>query len=122
MDDAAEMVESRLVRTIELGEMPTELLIAGPAGTGKTQAIVKTLDCLCADEPNLRVLFVRSTRAALTESVLVTYEQEILAADGCEAICQGVARSHRHSYKYPNGSELVLAALDRNPVKARSNA
>jgi PBSX family phage terminase large subunit len=104
------------------GRMPKELLICGPAGTGKTHPILSVLHCLLRDYPGLRVLILRATRASLTESALVTYEQEILTADGCEAIAEGVQRSHRQAYHYANGSTLVVAGLDRAPSRVLSTA
>ncbi len=48
----------------------------------------------------------------MTESVLVTYEQEILPADGMEWLAAGCQRRNRQSYLYPTGSEIVLRGLD----------
>ena len=120
-DSRHERIDVRLKRAIQSGTMGRELLICGPAGTGKTYPILSVLHCL-AREYRLRILFLRATRVSLTESVLVTYEQEILPADGCESICEGAGRSHRHAYDYPNGSEIVVAGLDRNPTRILSTA
>ena len=116
-----ERIDVRLKRAIQSRQMPRELLIVGPAGTGKTYPILAVLHCLARDYP-LRILFLRATRVSLTESVLVTYEQEILPADGCESIASGAGRSHRHSYLYPNGSEIVVAGLDRHATRVLSTA
>lgn len=96
-------------------------MCVGPAGTGKTWGILHVLHCLARDNPGLRLLIGRATRAALTESVLVTYEQEILPLDGMEWIAAGVQRRVRQSYQYPSGSELVLGGLD-NSVRILSTA
>jgi hypothetical protein len=106
-------VDRRLSGAIEAGEMPKELVIVGPAGTGKTFGTLATIHTLAADIPALRILICRQTRASLTESVLVTYEQEILPADGMGRIAYGVSRRTRQAYRYPNGSEVVLGGLDR---------
>lgn len=100
--------------------MPRELLISGPAGTGKTYGILTTIHCLCRDYPGLRVLFVRANRSDLTESTLVTFEA-VLKADGYQQLAENVERQHRHHYRYPNGSEIVLCGLNRNPTKVRSS-
>ncbi len=121
-DTRHERIDVRLKRAIETGSMPAELLVCGPAGTGKTYPILTILHCLCADNPGLRVLFMRATRVSLTESVLVTFEQEVLPADSCEGMSQGAQRSHRHSYRYANGSEIVLGGLDRNATRILSTA
>lgn len=110
------------MEAIENDEFPSELVVCGPAGTGKTYPILSILHCLARDEPGLRILFLRATRVSLTESVLVTFEQEVLPADDCDDLCQGVQRSHRHSYRYDNGSEIVVAGLDRNPSRILSTS
>jgi DNA polymerase III delta prime subunit len=111
--DRDQRIDWRLVEAIEAGTLPKQLLISGPAGTGKTYAILCLLHCLACDYPNLRILFCRQTRVSLTDSVLVTYEQEVLPRDGMERIARGASRLHRHSYSYPNGSEVVLGGLDK---------
>src|SRR3954454_3285672 len=79
-DSRHERTDVRLKRAIESGQLPKELVICGPAGTGKTYPIVSVIHDLCKRYP-LRVLVLRATRVSLTESVLVTYESEILARD-----------------------------------------
>jgi hypothetical protein len=106
-------VDTRLKAALAGRAMPKELLICGPAGTGKTRGILTILHMLACDYHNLRILFLRQTRASLTESVLVTYEQEILAADGMEEVAAGTMRRVRQSYRYPSGSEIVLGGMDR---------
>ena len=102
--------------------MPRELIVCGPAGTGKTYGLLKVLHCICADYPGTRMLFARATRKSLTESVLVTYEREILPSDGMDHVSAGASRGHRAKYSYDNGSEIVLCGLDRNPTAVFSTA
>jgi|GEM_PF-1942093 len=120
-ENPSERVDIRLVRALSEGSLPRDLLICGPAGTGKTWSILSVIHQLAADYRDLRILFVRQTRASLTDSVMVTLEQEILPADGLEGVAQGATRSHRSSYRYPNGSEIVLAGMD-NPTRITSTA
>lgn len=112
-------VDSRLKWHLEQGTLPRSLLICGPAGTGKTFGLLSVLHCLARDYPRLRILFVRQTRASLTESVLVTFEEEILPADGMESIAEGVRRENRTRYQYPSGTNIVLGGMDR-PTKVLS--
>lgn len=105
-------MDTRLWRGIRDRTLPKDLLICGPAGTGKTWGILRWIHCLARDNRNLRFLIGRKTRAALTESVLVTFEQEILPLDGMEGIAAGVQRKARQNYVYPSGSEIVLGGLD----------
>lgn len=117
-----ESVAVRLQRRARAGTFPKELIISGPAGTGKTLPTATFLHVLADDYPGLRILFVRATRKSLTESVLVTYEQEVLPRDGMEALARGATRKTRQEYRYPNGSEIVCAGLDLNADKVLSTA
>ena len=54
-----------------------EILIEGPAGTGKTRAIAEYIDSVCMENPGVRILVLRNVRADLAESVLVTFEKEV---------------------------------------------
>lgn len=122
MIESHERTDVRLKRAIQTGQMPRELLICGPAGTGKTFPTLSVLHTILRDNSDLRFLLLRATRVSLTESSLVTFEQEILPADGCEQMADGAGRANRHSYQYPNGSEWVIGGLDRNPTKVLSTA
>ena len=87
------------------------VLIEGPAGTGKTRAICEKCHLICQDVPNVRILWVRATRASMTESVLVTFEEKVLTPD--DPVKSGPQRQNRHSYKYPNGAEIIVGGLDK---------
>ena len=63
----------------------------------------------------------RQTRASLTESVLATFEEDVLPAYGHQFLASGQRRSHRTDYIYPNGSRIVLAGLDK-PDRVLSTA
>lgn len=117
----AERVDTRLRRSFLAGELPKSLLVSGPAGTGKTFAILRFLHRLSLCNAGLRFLIGRATRSALTESVLVTYEQEILPSTGHEWMAAGVQRRFRQLYRYPNGTEWVLGGLD-NAARVLSTA
>lgn len=94
-----------------------EVVLSGPANTGKSRACLEKLH-LCAEKyAGMRGLIARKTRRALTESVLVTFEQRVLPEGS--PILQGPAREQRHAYRYPNGSELVLGGMD-DPQKVLS--
>lgn len=95
-----------------------EVLLSGPAGTGKSRGCLEKLHLLAEKYPGLRALIVRRTRASLTQSALVTFEEHVVpAGHPCLA---GPARLNRSSYRYPNGSEVALGGLD-NPIKVMSS-
>jgi len=111
--DKSVRIDTRLKRALESGSLPKELLIDGPAGTGKTFGVLTALHCLLADYPGLRALMVRQTRASLTESAMVTFERDILRADGMGSIAANAHRRNRQGYDYPNGSTLVVGGMDK---------
>jgi phage terminase large subunit len=91
-----------------------EVLLSGPAGTGKTRAVLEKLN-LCAQlYPGMRGLMARKTRQSLTQSGLVTFEQEVLPVGSAV-----VFHHEDQEYRYPNGSRIVVGGLDK-PSKIMS--
>jgi len=94
-----------------------EVLICGPAGTGKSRACLEKINALCELHPGIRVLIVRQTRKSLSESVLAEFEGSVLPEGS--PVLAGPDRQHRSKYSYPNNSEIILAGLD-DPEKIMS--
>lgn len=88
-----------------------EILLVGAAGTGKTLAWLTKVHHIAQTYPGARIAIVRKVRADLAQTVLVTFERDVLGLDN--PICQGVRRENRQSYRYPNGSEIVVGGMDR---------
>jgi len=88
-----------------------EILIEGPAGTGKTRGILEKILAMADKYPGSRHLLCRKTRASMTESVLVTFEEKVLPPGS--PIADGPQRTQRHAYTLPNGSSLVIGGLDK---------
>lgn len=95
-----------------------QVLLSGPAGTGKSRAALEKLHLVAEKHAGARLLIVRKTRASCTESCLVTYEEKVLPSNH-PALASGVQRRTRHGYDYPNGSSLVVGGMD-NPAKVLS--
>lgn len=95
-----------------------EVLLEGPAGTGKTRGLLEYMNWCCEECPGIRVLMVRKTRASLAESVMVEYEQSVLRPDH-PSMRRPVTRNHREFYAYENGSHVVPAGMDQ-PTKTFS--
>ena len=89
-----------------------EILIEGPAGTGKSRAILEKILLLAEKYAGCRVLLIRKTRESMTDTILVTFEDKVMPP-GHPAM-QGAQRKQRHSYRFPNGSEIVLGGLDKS--------
>jgi phage terminase large subunit len=93
-----------------------QVLIEGPAGTGKTEGALEKMDHLCWQYPGCRCLVVRKVRRSLNESVLFKYENHVLTYTGAQIIKAGPSFEHRSAYQYPNGSRVVLGGLDKDNV------
>lgn len=88
-----------------------EILLEGPAGTGKTRGVLERIVMLASDYPGSRYLICRKARSTMPESVLVTMERDVLPSNH-EALQRKVSRTHRHAYKFTNGSEIIVGGLD----------
>jgi len=95
-----------------LYDQSPELLIEGPAGTGKTLGVLTKLLICCEKYPGIRVLVVRKTRESCTESVLVEWETSCLPP-GCYLI-DGPDRARRQRYTFANGSEIIVGGMDKS--------
>jgi PBSX family phage terminase large subunit len=92
--------------------------MSGPAGTGKSRACLEKLHMLAELVPGCRLLILRRTRASLTETALVTYEQHVVP-EGHPCL-NGPQREGRSIYRYPNGSTIAVGGLDK-PGKVMSS-
>jgi phage terminase large subunit len=92
-----------------------EILVEGRAGTGKSIGILTYLHDRARRYPGCRILICRQTRESCTDSVMVTWEEKVLTPQH-PLIANGPARQNRHSYVYPNRSEIVIGGLDK-PAK-----
>ena len=87
-----------------------EILISGPAGTGKSRACLQRVHADLQRYPGSRALMLRKTRVSLTQSALVTFERDVLPAGS--PVAMGASRGTRQGYQYPNDSLLVVVGLD----------
>jgi PBSX family phage terminase large subunit len=94
----------------------TELLISGPAHTGKSVGCGNYILFLCEMWPGLRVLIVRKTRASISESFIPTFENRVLPA-GHPMGAKKLAPTSRHGYDHPEtGARIVLGSME-NPTR-----
>lgn len=87
-----------------------EVLLSGPAGTGKSVACLARLDMCACKYPGMRAVIVRKTRASLTTTGLVTFEEGVLRLGS--AVLDGPSRNMRRTYRYPNGSTIDVGGID----------
>jgi len=84
-----------------------EVLLSGPAGTGKSRAALEKLNLLAIKYPGFRGLLVRKTRESLLQSALVTFETEVLVPT------QARYFFGKGEWRYRNGSVIVTGGLDK---------
>lgn len=96
-----------------------EVMLEGPAGTGKSVAILHKIHKCARKYPGMRALIVRQSRESLTQSTLVSFESNVLSPAWYQRIAAGCQRRVRQSYTYPKGSEIVVGGLDK-PSKVMS--
>jgi phage terminase large subunit len=99
-----------------------EVLVAGPAGTGKSRAVLEKLHAIALLTDNVRILIVRKTLVSLTATGLVTYKTHVAA----EALAARIVRWYGGStdkppaYIYSNGSTITVGGMDK-PDKIMSS-
>lgn len=114
-----------------------EVLICGPAGTGKSYAALWKLHLMCMQngkcprdctkqhehhDTGLRALMVRKTLVSLSSTGVVTYREHV-AKEAIEigfVQFYGGSREEPAQYRYANGSKIMLAGMD-NPTKVMSS-
>lgn len=92
-----------------------EVLLAGPAGTGKSRAALEKLHTMALLNPGMRGLIVRKTLSSLGSTGLVTFREKVAK----ESIVSGDVRWYGGSqqeaaaYRYSNGSTVVVGGMDK---------
>jgi PBSX family phage terminase large subunit len=87
-----------------------EVIIQGPAETGKTFAALWRVDRFLRTYPNSVGIVVRKTRSSLFSTVLRTYSK-IIHLRGNDVLPYGGQKPEW--YDYPNGSRLYVDGLDK---------
>lgn len=99
----------------------SELVIAGPAGTGKSLACLWRVHLCALNNPGSKYLIVRKTAVSLGSTTLVTYEEKVARAALATGIVTWFGGSTREApgYRYSNGSKINVGGLDK-PEKIMS--
>lgn len=91
-----------------------ELLLAGPAGTGKSLGVLHKIHLVLSKYPEAKAFMARKTRSSMTDSCMATFDRHVLRPPD---------KVHFHKqdqhYYYPNKSLLAIIGLD-NPEKIKS--
>lgn len=99
-----------------------EVLIAGPAGTGKSRACLEKLFAICISNPNVRMLIARKTLRSLGATTLVTWRNYVIkeAMLTGTVVYYGGSAQEPPQYRFKNGSVVVIGGLDQ-PTRIMSS-
>lgn len=92
-----------------------EILMAGPAGTGKTRACLEKVNWVAAKYPGARILLVRKTLESLKGSALVSYQNHVIpeAVEAGIVIPFGGNSFKPPQFTYSNGSLVMAGGMDK---------
>lgn len=90
-----------------------EIVISGPAGTGKTYCALWRLHLAALKYPGMRGIMLRKTQEDLTASALVTFQERVLGAGKWAVRPFGGSKLKPAGFQYANGSELMIGGLDK---------
>jgi PBSX family phage terminase large subunit len=99
-----------------------EVLISGPAGTGKSRACLEKIYMVCLMTPNVRALILRKTLRSLGSTALVTWRNYVVkeALETSTVVYYGGSSQEAPQYRFKNGSTVTIGGLD-NPVRIMSS-
>lgn len=92
-----------------------EVLVSGPAGTGKSRACLEKLHLVMLLNPGARGLICRKTATSLSSTALVTWRKFVVveALVSGDVHYYGGSAQEPASYRYRNGSTVVIGGLDK---------
>jgi hypothetical protein len=95
-----------------------EVLLCGPAGTGKSRGIIQKLHFCAQKYPGVRILICRKTRHSISQTAIVTYEKKVLPDGWLDKYVH--FNTTEQQYEYVNGSVIAVGGLDK-PSKIMSS-
>lgn len=92
-----------------------EVLLSGPAGTGKSRGCLEKLHLMALMNAGMRGLIVRKTLASLGSTALVTWREHVVkeALANGTVVWYGGSPQESPQYRYANGSVIVVGGLDK---------
>lgn len=99
-----------------------EVLLSGPAGTGKSRAALEKLHLMALKYPGMRGLMVRKTAVSLTSTALVTWKTHVVSEALTAGLLEWFGGSPQESagYRYRNGSRINVGGMDK-PTRIMSS-
>lgn len=99
-----------------------EVILSGPAGTGKSRACLEKMHLVALRNPEFRGLMVRKTMKSMSHTGLVTFRSKVakesIAAGHCRWFGGSVDRPA--AYMYQSGAEICVGGMD-DPAKIMSS-
>ena len=98
-----------------------ELVLSGPAGTGKSRSCLEKLNLQALKYPSMRGAIIRKVAASLGNTALKTWREDVvpeLLANGT-VYFYGGSQEEPPQYRYNNGSTIVIGGMDK-PSKIMS--
>lgn len=99
-----------------------EILLSGPAGTGKTRACLEKIHLMALLNPGMRGLILRKVAADLANTALVTWKEHVATESLATGLCEwfGGSRSEAAGYRYTNGSFIAVGGMN-DPARIMSS-
>lgn len=99
-----------------------EVIMAGPAGTGKSIACLNRLHYAALSVPGVRCLILRKWAVTLGATTLNTFEKKVaqVPLSRGEVSWYGGSQREPACYRYPRGSAIVVGGMDK-PSKIMSS-
>lgn len=91
-----------------------EVVTDGPAGTGKSRGCLEKVHFCAEKYAGARFLLARKTRASLTQTALVTYENHVLPVGALGRGRLVHFLTTEQEYQYKNGSVIAIGGLDKS--------
>ncbi len=92
-----------------------EVVLSGPAGTGKSRAALEKLHQMALRNPGMRGLIMRKTAVSLPSSALKTWREDVIKLallDGSVSF-HGGGPQDTPQYRYDNGSTINIGGMDK---------
>lgn len=100
----------------------SEIIISGPAGTGKSRACLEKVHAAMIKYPGAKALLLRQTAVSLAATGLQTYQKFVADAHirTGEVEYYGGSQTEPPQYRYSNGSSIMFGGMDK-PTKIMSS-
>jgi phage terminase large subunit len=99
-----------------------EILLSGPAGTGKSRACLEKILACAIKYPGMKALILRKTLKSLSTTALDTWRKHVAVdhIETGEVVYYGGSSEEPAQYRFANGSKVMVGGMD-NPTRIMSS-